>query len=65
MIDVDLLTTEEVAALLRKSPATCRYYRHIGIGPRSFRLGRRVVYRRCDVLVWLEQQYQQNNSEVA
>jgi hypothetical protein len=32
---VRLLTTEEVAARFRTSPATVRYWRHIGIGPSS------------------------------
>ena len=31
---VRLLTTEEVADRFRTSPATVRYWRHIGIGPR-------------------------------
>lgn len=39
----DLLTTAEVALILRTSPSTVRYWRHLGTGPRSFKLGRRVV----------------------
>jgi excisionase family DNA binding protein len=39
------LTTEEVAELCRTSPATVRYWRHVGKGPASFRLGRRVLYK--------------------
>jgi hypothetical protein len=34
---VRLLTTEEVAARFRTSPATVRYWRHIGIGPPGLR----------------------------
>lgn len=30
-----------------------RYWRHLGTGPKSFRLGRRVLYRRHDVERWL------------
>jgi hypothetical protein len=30
--------------------------RHLGTGPRSFRLGRRVVYRLADVRAWIEAQ---------
>jgi hypothetical protein len=41
----DLLTISEAAALLRAPVATLRYWRHLGTGPRSFRLGRRVLYR--------------------
>ncbi|WP_216870287.1 helix-turn-helix transcriptional regulator [Modestobacter excelsi] len=34
-----LLTTEEVAARFRTSPATVRYWRHIGIGPSGIKVG--------------------------
>jgi DNA-binding transcriptional MerR regulator len=47
--DEDLLTTAEVAEILRAPISTVRYWRHIGGGPARFRLGRRVLYRRCDV----------------
>lgn len=50
----ELLTTAEVAALARAPISTVRYWRHIGFGPVSFRLGRRVLYRRCNVSQWLE-----------
>jgi hypothetical protein len=40
---VRLLTTEEVAQRFRTSPSTVRYWRHIGIGPDGFRVGRRVL----------------------
>jgi len=43
------LTTEEVAETLRTSPETVRYWRHKKVGPRSFKVGRRVLYAREDV----------------
>lgn len=43
------LTTEELAELLRTTPETCRYWRHIGKGPASFKVGRRVLYAVEDV----------------
>lgn len=46
---MEYLTTEELALLLRTSPETCRYWRHIGKGPRSFKVGRRVLYARDDI----------------
>jgi predicted DNA-binding transcriptional regulator AlpA len=52
----DLLTTAEVAAITRAPASTLRYWRHLGTGPHSFRLGRRVVYRRGDVSSWLAEQ---------
>jgi excisionase family DNA binding protein len=43
------LTTEEVAEIFRTSPETVRYWRHVGRGPKSFKVGRRVLYAREDV----------------
>ena len=54
---LDLLTITEAAELLRAPVATLRYWRHLGTGPRSFRLGRRVVYRGGDVSAWIESQH--------
>ncbi len=51
-----LLTLTEAAARLRTPVATLRYWRHLGIGPDSFRLGRRVVYRRDDLDRWITAQ---------
>ena len=48
-----LLTLPEAAARLRAPVATLRYWRHLGIGPDSFRLGRRVMYRQADVDRWV------------
>ena len=52
----DLLTISEAAELLRAPVANLRYWRHLGTGPRSFRLGRRVLYRRDDLQAWVEEQ---------
>ena len=49
------LTTEEVAALLRTPVETCRYWRHVGKGPKSFKVGRRVLYAIEDVESYIAQ----------
>ena len=49
----ELLTLTEAADLLRTPVATLRYWRHLDTGPRSFRLGRRVLYRRSDLEQWV------------
>jgi excisionase family DNA binding protein len=49
-----LLTITEAAQLLRAPVATLRYWRHLGTGPTSFRLGRRVLYRRDDLQAWID-----------
>ena len=55
-VDDELLTIEEVAGIVRAPVATLRYWRHLGTGPRSFRVGRGVRYWRMDVTTWLQQQ---------
>lgn len=46
----EYLTTAEVAEMLRTPAETVRYWRHVGgKGPRSFKVGRRVLYAREDV----------------
>ncbi len=47
------LTTPEVAELARTSPETVRWWRHVGQGPASFKVGRRVLYAVDDVEAWL------------
>lgn len=46
---MNYLTTAEVGAKLRTPPETVRYWRHVGRGPRSFKIGRRVLYAAEDV----------------
>ena len=52
----ELLTITEAAELLRAPVATLRYWRHRNTGPRSFRLGRRVLSRRDDLHAWIDAQ---------
>ena len=56
----ELLTLTEAAELLRAPVATLRYWRHLGTGPNSFRLGRRVLYRRADLRNWIDAQAAQS-----
>ena len=63
-VDDDLLTMAEVAAIVRAPVATLRYWRHLGTGPRSFRVGRGVRYWRTDVTSWLERQKQSDHATV-
>ncbi|MHA3701479.1 helix-turn-helix domain-containing protein [Jatrophihabitans sp. YIM 134969] len=54
------LTTEDVASEFRTVPATVRYWRHTGTGPRGTRVGRRVLYARADVDQWVRDQREAN-----
>lgn len=45
----EYLTTDEVAERFRTSAGTCRYWRHIGYGPKGIKVGRRVLYPVAEV----------------
>jgi excisionase family DNA binding protein len=51
----EYLTTEEVGQALRTPAETVRYWRHVGKGPKSFKLGRRVLYAREDVEAFIRE----------
>ena len=59
--EAELLTITEAADLLRAPVATLRYWRHRDIGPHSFRLGRRVLYRREDLSTWIDAKARRNS----
>lgn len=59
----DYMTTDEVADLVRVKPETVRYWRHIGTGPKSFRVGRRVLYAREDVDAFIRERRQKAEAE--
>jgi hypothetical protein len=54
----DLMNIVEAASYLRTPVATLRYWRHLGVGPDGFRIGRRVVYRRGDLDRWITEQHE-------
>ncbi|NOJ59737.1 helix-turn-helix domain-containing protein [Arthrobacter sp. 260] len=49
-----LLTLDEAAAFLRKSPAQLRWMRHRSEGPKSAKLQGRVMYREQDLVAWVD-----------
>jgi predicted DNA-binding transcriptional regulator AlpA len=52
----EMLTLDETATLLRVPENTLRYWRVIGAGPRSFKVGRHVRYWKSDVVLWVTEQ---------
>lgn len=61
----EYLTIEELAKLLRTSPATVRYWRHVGKGPRSFKPGTKVLFAREDVEQWVNRVRDEQNADRA
>ena len=52
----EMLTLQEACRFLRIPEGTLRYWRHLGAGPRSFKIGRHVRYWRTDLILWLTEQ---------
>lgn len=52
----DILDSASVSRWIKIPPGTLRNWRSRGVGPASFRLGGRVVYRRRAVEAWLATQ---------
>ncbi|MGR6091401.1 helix-turn-helix transcriptional regulator [Brevibacterium sp. CSND-B09] len=58
-----VLSTAEASEYFGGTPSvgTLRYWRHIGEGPKSFRLGRKLVmYFEDDLETWLMDQYEES-----
>ena len=49
-----LLTLEEAAEILHKTPEQLRWMRHAGTGPKSAKIGGRITYRERDVEDFIE-----------
>lgn len=57
--ELDLMSTTEVAEMTGIPAGTWRFWRHCDAdAPRSVRIGRRVFYRRHEVLAWIERQFE-------
>ncbi|MCW2495471.1 helix-turn-helix domain-containing protein [Jatrophihabitans sp.] len=55
----DLHPERETAEQLRISHETLRVWRRNGTGPKSFRVGRRVMYRQADIDTFINEAYDQ------
>lgn len=53
----DLMKQPEVSAVTGAAIGTLKYWRHIGVGPKSFKVGKHVFYKREDVDQWMREQY--------
>jgi hypothetical protein len=52
-----LLLPEEVADWVRRPKTTLAFWRTRGIGPKSARVGGRVLYKQSDVEAWIAEQF--------
>ena len=58
-----LLTLNQVSELTHVPVATLRWFRAQNIGPKTFRLGGRVMAREEDVDAWVQAQYLASTTE--
>ena len=56
-----LFTPQELAAYLDVPVSTLYDWRWRGEGPRGFRVGKRIRYRRSDVEQWIHQRLQESD----
>lgn len=52
----EFLTAEEAAALLRLKVATLHQWSHRRVGPPARKIGRRLLYRRDELVAWADAQ---------
>ncbi|GAA1363062.1 hypothetical protein GCM10009596_23570 [Arthrobacter rhombi] len=53
-----LMTMDEVSEETRIPVNTLRFYRHKGTGPKSAKIGGKVMYRREDLDKWINQAFE-------
>ena len=53
---MDILGVRAASSFTGVAENTLRYWRQVGQGPQSFKLGRRIVYRRDELERWLAEQ---------
>jgi excisionase family DNA binding protein len=54
--DDTFMTLTEVAELARTTPGAIYQWRRRGKGPRARRVGKQLLFRRSDVLAWIDAQ---------
>jgi predicted DNA-binding transcriptional regulator AlpA len=60
---MELLNTPEASVFTGIPEATLRWWRHLGDkGPRSAKLGNRVVYRKQDLVDWVNAAFEEDRT---
>ncbi|WP_417365039.1 helix-turn-helix domain-containing protein [Glutamicibacter arilaitensis] len=54
---------DEAAEFLRTPVNTLRFWRHQGIGPRSAKVGGRIMYKTVDLENWLNEQFEKEETK--
>lgn len=51
-----IINVKQAAKVLGLSEDTLRWMRHVGKGPKSFKIGRRIAYRESDINAYVNEQ---------
>lgn len=51
--DPEFISEADAAAMLHNAIPTLRFWRYTGTGPTYYKIGRRVAYRRADVISYM------------
>lgn len=54
MTDNDAMNDKAAAPYIGTTAGTLNTWRYLGKGPKYYKIGRRVVYRRADLDAWLD-----------
>lgn len=60
-----ILDVKEAAEFLKLSPDTLRWMRHVGTGPMSFKIGRKIAYRESDIQAYVDEQVRKEEQRLA
>jgi len=55
-LECEFFSSTDLEKLTGTKASTWRYWASIGTGPASFRLGKRRVWRKSDVMAWIAEQ---------
>lgn len=58
-----LMRISDVAEFTGVPEGTLRFWRNRGKGPKSAKVGRRIMYREADVLAWVDAQFDKARGE--
>lgn len=64
-LDEEYLLVPGVAKMLGRTDNAVRWMRANGVGPRSAKVGGKVMYRKSDVVAWIESEFAKEEAKRA
>lgn len=60
-----ILSIKQVSEMLHLTENTLRWMRHVGTGPKSFKIGRRIAYLESDIAAYITAQVAKEDERLA